>query len=73
MQTMRIGMKVRAGPDEVFAPDAFDSQIGKTVPVRLPGLSRRGRVVGAQVSPDGRSCTLTVEVPDIRPFADLAW
>lgn len=40
-------MVIRFGPEEVIAPEAFDSQIGKTVPVYsgLPGTPGR-RIVG---------------------------
>lgn len=51
-------------PDgSTFTPDAFDSQIGKEIPVNIEGQQqRRGRVVAAEVSPDGQSVELTLDI-----------
>jgi hypothetical protein len=52
-------------PGERFAHDAFDSQVGRTVPFRIEGAdATEATVVGAKVSDDGTSVTLTLEVPD---------
>lgn len=46
-----------------FAADAFDGQIGKEVPVNIPGETpKTGRVVAAQVADDGESVELTIDV-----------
>jgi hypothetical protein len=56
-----------APPGEMFAPDVFASQIGKTVPLTLEGdpAERDCVVVGAAVSEDGTSVELTLEVDDL--------
>lgn len=59
----------RAGEHERFAPTAFDSQIGKTIPVNLDSGSTPGGLVAAKVSPDGQQVELTVEVDDRDPSA----
>lgn len=57
---------IRAGEHERFAPRSWDSQIGKEVPVNLRETDDaqvgRGRVIAAEVSEDGSSVTLTLEV-----------
>lgn len=46
-----------------FAADAFDGQVGKEVPVNIPGEGpKTGRVLAAQVAEDGRSVELTLEI-----------
>jgi hypothetical protein len=59
---MDIAFSQSAPAGEVFAPDAFDSQIGKVIPVRLPNGERSGRLTGAVVAPDGRSAELKVQL-----------
>lgn len=47
-----------------FAPNAFDEQIGKEIPVRIPGGdTETGRVVAAKVADDGRSVELELDLP----------
>lgn len=55
-----------ADPGQSFAPDAFDSQVGKTAPMNIGGRPVEGgcKVVGADVSENGSSMELTLEVPD---------
>lgn len=57
---------VQQAPEHhTFAPDVFDSQIGKTVPLAVEGRQIDNcKVVAAEVAEDGASVTLTVEVPD---------
>ena len=64
--TQRIKHTQSAGPGQVFAPDVFDSQVGKTVPMNIEGRPVEGgcKIVGADVSGDGSSVQLTLEVPD---------
>jgi hypothetical protein len=48
-----------------FAHGCFDSQIGKTVPLKVEGEQIDNcKIVGAEVSSDGTEVRLTVEVPD---------
>lgn len=55
----------RAGDHQQFAPDAFDTQIGKTVPLNYEGHGTYNcKIVGAEVAEDGSQVTLTVELPD---------
>jgi hypothetical protein len=55
-----------AGPESRFAPDAFDSQIGKTVPMNIEGQPIEGgcKILAVEVADDGTSATFTAEVPD---------
>jgi hypothetical protein len=68
MDDMRITMRRPAGPHTVFGPAAFDSQIGREIPVRVGEQSadeaQTGTIVAAKVAPDGTWVDLTVEVPD---------
>lgn len=59
---MRITMRQGAPDGGVFAPTAFDSQIGKDVPVRVEGRTLPGRLVDADVADDGRDVLLTFDV-----------
>lgn len=64
--SQRIKVEQSAEPGTTFARDAFDSQIGKTVPMNVEGRAVDGgcKLVGAEVADDGRSVSLTLEVPD---------
>jgi hypothetical protein len=56
-------MNQPAGDGERFTPDAFVSQVGKTVPVRVSNdRTVDGRVVAAAVAADGRSVEFTLDV-----------
>jgi hypothetical protein len=60
---MKMSYEQPAPDGATFAADAFDGQIGKEVPVNVPGGGRKtGRVLAAQVAEDGRSVELTLEV-----------
>ena len=51
-----------AGEHEVFSKDAFQDQVGKTIPVRWGNYETTGLVVGAKVDPDGKTATITYRV-----------
>ncbi|WP_030248120.1 hypothetical protein [Streptomyces sp. NRRL S-455] len=55
-----------ADPGSRFAPDVFDSQIGKTVPMNIEGQPIEGgcKIIAVEVAEDGASATFTAEVPD---------
>lgn len=73
--TRRMQYTQPAPPGGVFAADAFEAQIGRTVPLTLGGssLERDCEIVDAVVSEDGSSVMLTVEVDeDAFPSETLA-
>lgn len=51
-----------AGPNERFAPQSWDSQVDKTVPVLIGDRTVPGTLIGAKVIDDGLSVELTLEV-----------
>jgi hypothetical protein len=55
-----------ADPGSRFAPDAFDSQIGKTVPMNIGGRPIEGgcKILAVEVTDDGTSAKFIAEVPD---------
>jgi len=60
-------VRIPADVDEVFAPGAFDGNIGKAMAVTLTGRGAdavEGVVRAAEVIDDGLAVLLTVEVPD---------
>jgi len=62
--TQRVGITQTANPGERFAHNAFDSQVGRTIPFRIEGTDAgQATVVGAEVSDDGTSVKLTLDVP----------
>lgn len=73
---MRIRFTMQAPDGERFAPTAFDSQIGKVVPVLGDAGVSRGTLLEAEVAADGASAELTVEgdlrVPE-QPGTDLSF
>lgn len=59
----RIQHVMPAGLDTMFADDTFESSVGKTIAVNIEGRgSTTGRVVSVEVSEDGRSAVLTIDV-----------
>jgi len=62
---MQVTFTHRA-PGAVFAPNAFDSSIGREIDVHLPDSPQatKGRLVAAEVAVDGSAVSLTVELPD---------
>ncbi|MHC0429921.1 hypothetical protein ACX6XY_07010 [Streptomyces sp. O3] len=67
-------MNQSAEPGTVFAPDCFDSQTGRTVPLRVEGLPEgtEATVVAAAVAGDGTSVDLTLDVPaELLPSAPV--
>lgn len=60
---MRLTTEQKAPAHTMFAPDSFSDQIGKEVPVQLPGATpATGRIVAVRVSDDGRSVETTIDV-----------
>lgn len=53
-----------AGPGEVFAPDVFDCEIGKIVPMTVEGRAStmRATIVAVEVKADGSSVQFTMDV-----------
>lgn len=51
-----------AAGDAVFAPGAWDGQIGKEIRVDFGGVGETGHLLAAQVAEDGRSVRLTLDV-----------
>lgn len=64
--TQQVNISEPAAPGERFAPDAFDTQVGRTVPFRIEGSPdvAEATLLAAEVSDDGTSVTLTLDVPD---------
>jgi hypothetical protein len=55
-----------AGPGQTFAPDVFDSQVGKEVPFKINGETiGTCALLGVSVSEDGSFATMTFEIPDV--------
>lgn len=69
----RIQVEQPASDGSTFAPDAFASQIGKTVRLNIEGApASECKVVAAEVAEDGASVVLTLEVPDdVMPAVSL--
>ncbi|MFE2600119.1 hypothetical protein ACFXCZ_27130 [Streptomyces sp. NPDC059396] len=66
---MRLKFNQPAPDGERFARDAFEGQIGKEIPVNMPGGPRSGRIVAAKTANDGQSVELTLDVAmQIPPF-----
>ncbi|MFE6868315.1 hypothetical protein ACFVFS_17335 [Kitasatospora sp. NPDC057692] len=62
---MKLKFEFAAAGSEIYAPNAFDGQVGKEIRVNLPGReATTGRVLEAKVAGSGRSVELTVEVSD---------
>lgn len=64
--TQHLSIQQPAAPGERFAHDAFDSQVGRTVPLHIEGSpdAAEATVVAAEVSDDGTAVKLTLDVPD---------
>lgn len=73
---MQMDIVMAAGENERFAPTAFESQVGREVPVFIGEQRKPGRVVAARVEQDGCSAVLTVqvdvEVPELERVAPSA-
>lgn len=59
---MRIKAVMRAGENEKFMSNAFDNQIGKTMPVNWPGGTAQGTIEKAEVMDNGTAVLLTINV-----------
>lgn len=68
---LQFAFRQLAAPGERYAPEAFDSQIGRTVSVKADGvLIGTGKLVKAEVEEGGLSVFLTLET-DAITAADL--
>lgn len=66
---MRIKITQHAEPGTKFAPNSWDGNINKKIKVTMPGgVEGTGTVVRAEVSKDGSSVELTIEM-DLAGFA----
>ncbi|GGP55988.1 hypothetical protein [Streptomyces abikoensis] len=67
---MKMKYEQPAPSGATFAADAFDGEIGKEVPVNIPGEPpTTGRILAAHVADDGRSVELTLDVDvQIQPY-----
>jgi len=62
---MRISRLVLADdPERRFAPDAFESQRGQTIPVKVGDWATTAILVDAEVSDDGQRVSLTLDIDD---------
>ena len=68
MTTFKVLHRAKTG--ERFAPDAWDRQVGKTVPFNVGERVCRCKLLAAEVSADGGSVELTLETDEIRPDFD---
>jgi hypothetical protein len=59
---VRVTIIDHAKPGDVYAPTAFDSQIGKSIPVIIGDRSEPGILVAAEVVSEGRAVKLTLEI-----------
>lgn len=64
--SIRFTARTFAPDFELFAPGAFDRNIGKIVPMLLAGHIKPGRcrVVAAEIVDDGHAALITYEVVD---------
>lgn len=63
MTNRKFATTEHARDGELNAPNAFDSTIGKRVPLKVDGVKRgTASLVAAKVSADGRSAELTYEL-----------
>lgn len=62
-----MSFRQRADADTIYAPDAFDSQIGKTVPVRVLNRPMSAIIVAATVSEDGTEVEMTIDTSEDIP------
>lgn len=61
MRNVRFTFTIQAGTHERFAPNAFDSRIGQSVPFKEGEENFTATVVAAKVSTDGSQVELTVQ------------
>lgn len=58
---LRFSFRQRAGEHTVYAPTAFDNEIGKTIPLHASGRIATATIVGVKVSDDGTEAEFTLE------------
>ncbi len=62
---MIFTFSIPAGEDQVFAPESFRSQLGKSIPVNIPdGATTTGRILDAKPTEDGTALLVTVETEE---------
>lgn len=74
MSQVRVVVSIGAEPGELFAPDAFGGNLGKSLPLHWGDIEVRATLVNALVSDEGRraSLTLTLDPPgELGLSADL--
>ena len=56
-----------AAPGEVFAPDAFESEIGRRIPMTVEGRASNmvALVIGADVAEDGSGVLFKMEIDGV--------
>jgi hypothetical protein len=60
---MKMSYKQPAPDGATFASDAFDSQVGREIPVNVEGSeATTGRLIAARVADDGKSVELQLDV-----------
>ena len=57
-----IVVREPAAPDEIFAPGAWDANVGKLIPVHTPGGTRYGQILEVRDAPDGKFVDLTLRL-----------
>lgn len=63
---MNFEFRQSALGNQVFTQDAFDAAIGQPVTVQMPsGDKKPAHLVGAKVSPDGKSAQVTVDISEL--------
>lgn len=66
----RVQVRKDAEPGAVFAPGAFDANVGREVPFFNGSGSVPARVLAAQVAEDGSHVLLTLELPAVPGMPD---
>lgn len=68
---LQFAFRQLALPGERYAPEAFDTQIGRTIAIKADGkMLGTGKLIAAKVEEDGLSVFLTLEM-DAITAADL--
>jgi hypothetical protein len=63
VSTTKLTFRQRAEPGTRFAPDAFESQLGKEIPLLINSHQNGvAHLLAAKVSEDGTEVELTIEV-----------
>jgi hypothetical protein len=62
---MIITVTWHANPKERFAPQSFNSQLGRDLTVLLAGRRVQGRLLQVSIAPDGTYAEAQIEIPSI--------